>query len=670
MAEMHAVEMPKWGMTMEEGTLTNWVVAVGDQVSEGDTLAEAESSKLSGEIEAPADGKVVRIVVEPGETIAIGTTVAVLSDSDVSDAEIDAFLGGGSAAAAEPADEADSQPAAQQSQSAASAPADNVAVPEDLYAVEMPKWGMTMEEGTLTNWLVAEGDQVSEGDTLAEAESSKLSGEVEAPVDGKIVRLVVNPGETVEIGTALAVISGSDASDDEVEAFLRRAGGGASADETFDHNDPQSAAKANDLIDNVPDKDKQFPAAKDNSDASSRKKISGSKKQPGSTADAKSVGKSAPDRIPESLKGSDSEEVPATPHAAELAKKHGIALSKVEATGRGNRVTVADLQKAVEAAGGSLGFGNDRPRQDSVANAGDDSLVDATEHARDLAEEEGVNLLDVRPSGRNGRVTLDDVRAWIALNREPEAPAAPAAAPAQVASKSDSKENKAKSIPMSSMRNVIASRLKESYLESPHFRVTVEAKMDNLMAFRKEVNANRLDVRLTVNDLVTTAVAKALKRVPELNAQFDADSNTIKQFEHADISIAVSTDEGLITPIVKNADTLSPSEISEQITDLATRAKAGTLKPEQFQGGTFTISNLGMFGISHFDAIINPPQVAILAVGGVKKQFVPDANGNPVVASILTATLSADHRVVDGATSARFCKELKTLLESPALLFA
>ncbi|MDY5784989.1 biotin/lipoyl-containing protein, partial [Corynebacterium sp.] len=353
MAQLTAVEMPKWGMTMEEGTLTNWVVAEGDQVSEGDTLAEAESSKLSGEVEAPVDGKIVRLVVNPGETIAVGTTLAVLADSDVSDAEVDAFLNGGdSASAAAPAEEA-AQPAAQQTQ-AASAPASNVAIPEDLHAVEMPKWGMTMEEGTLTNWLVAEGDQVSEGDTLAEAESSKLSGEVEAPVDGKIVRLVVNPGETIDVGTTLAVISGSDASAEEIDAFISRAGG-ASQDETFEHNDPQSAAKANNLIDDVADKDKQFPPAKDTSDASSRKKISGSKNQPGSTADAKSAAKAAPTRIPESLKGSDSEDVPATPHAADLAKKHGIALSKVEATGRGGRVTVADMQKAVEAAGGSLG---------------------------------------------------------------------------------------------------------------------------------------------------------------------------------------------------------------------------------------------------------------------------------------------------------------------------
>ncbi|MDY6054612.1 2-oxo acid dehydrogenase subunit E2 [Micrococcus sp.] len=670
MAEIFAVEMPKWGMTMEEGTITSWLVSEGDEVSEGDALAEAESSKISGEVEAPQDGVVARIVVDAGSTVEIGTMLAVMTAPGVSAEEVDAFINGGAAAEAPAEDESaasdeEDAPAAAPAPAASSGPVRT----EGIHRVEMPKWGMTMEEGTITSWLVSEGDEVSEGDALAEAESSKISGEVEAPQDGVVARIVVEPGSTVDIGTTLAVITDPDVPAEDVDAYLASEAAGGSS-ETHDHDDPQSAAAASKLVDDVPDEKKQFAPAKDKSTPSTRKSIKGSTHQPGATSDARSVAKAAPDRIPDSLKGKDENEVPATPHAADLAAKHGIALSKVEATGRGGRVTVADLQKAVEKAGGSLGFGNDRPRQEFTPSQGDDSLVDATEHARSLAEEEGVNLLDVRPSGRKGRVTLDDVRAWIALNREPEAPEAPAPTAAASSAPAAGEENRTTRIPMSNMRKVIGARLQESYLDSPHFRVSVEAKLDNLLAFRKQVNDNRLDVRLTVNDLVTTAVAKALKKVPALNAQFDAESQTITQFEHADISIAVSTDEGLITPIVKAADTLSPSEISAQITDLAVRAKAGTLKPEQFQGGTFTISNLGMFGIAHFDAIINPPQVAILAVGGAKKQFVPDANGNPVAATILTATLSADHRVVDGATSAMFCKELKTLLETPALLFA
>ena len=218
------------------------------------------------------------------------------------------------------------------------------------------------------------------------------------------------------------------------------------------------------------------------------------------------------------------------------------------------------------------------------------------------------------------------------------------------------------------MRQVIAQRLKESYLESPHFRVTAHANIDKLLAFRRDVNAQRRDLKVSVNDLVVAAVARALVAVPEMNAQFDAEQNVIRQFEHADISVAVATEEGLITPIVTHADTRTISDISRTMVDLATRAKAGQLKPDEFQGGTFSVSNLGMFGVSHFDAIINPPQVAILAVGSAQRQFVPDDNGEPVAATLLPLTVSADHRVIDGATNARFAAELTRLLESPSLI--
>ncbi len=542
----------------------------------------------------------------------------------------------------------------------------------DIRSLEMPKWGMTMEEGTLTKWLFSEGDSVSEGDVLAEAESSKLTGEIESPMSGKLARILVSEGETVAVAAALAVLADSSASDAEIDQFVADLGGssaGASAQDDAAAAAPAETAQTGDLSQESEELPSTQKAAAESDPGRGSSPQGGTSAEPSrrQSAVAQQDDAGQADSIPDSLRGSDSEEVAATPHAAKLAEKHGIALSQIEATGRGNRVTVADLQKAVADAGGHLSFGNTLPRKGKAAITGDDSAVDATVHARKLAEEEGVNLLAVRASGRNGRVTLADVQAWLALNRAPE-PAA-ASAPAAAASSSQSQqENPATEIPLTTMRRVIGSRLKESYSDSPHFRVTAEAKLDRLLAFRREVNDHRVDLKLSVNDLVTTAVSRALKKVPEVNAQFDGE--TIRQFDHADISVAVATEEGLITPIVRAADTLSPGQISEQITDLATRAKAGTLKPDEFQGGTFTISNLGMFGITNFDAIINPPQVAILAVGGAQKRFVPDSEGKPVAATVLEFTLSADHRVVDGATSARFCKELKSLLETPALIFA
>lgn len=541
----------------------------------------------------------------------------------------------------------------------------------DIRSLEMPKWGMTMEEGTLTKWLFSEGDSVSEGDVLAEAESSKLTGEIESPMSGKLARIIVSEGETVAVATALAVLADSSASDAEIDEFTASLGGsgaGASSQDDVAAATPADSAQTGDLDQESEELPSTQKAAAESDPDRGSSPRGGTAAEPSrqQVAPARQAGETQTDSIPDSLRGSDSEEVAATLHAAKLAEKHGIALSKIEATGRGDRVTVADLQKAVADAGGQLNFGNTLPRKGRAATTGDDSAVDATVHARKLAEDEGVNLLAVRASGRNGRVTLADVQAWLALNRAPEpvVASAPAAAP----SSQNQQENPSTEIPLTTMRKVIGSRLKESYSESPHFRVTAEAKLDRLLAFRREVNDNRVDLKLSVNDLVTTAVSRALKKVPEVNAQFDGE--TITRFEHADISVAVATEEGLITPIVHSADTLSPGQISEQITDLATRAKAGTLKPDEFQGGTFTISNLGMFGITNFDAIINPPQVAILAVGGAQKRFVPDSEGNPVAATVLEFTLSADHRVVDGAVGARFCKELKALLETPALIFA
>ena len=174
-------------------------------------------------------------------------------------------------------------------------------------------------------------------------------------------------------------------------------------------------------------------------------------------------------------------------------------------------------------------------------------------------------------------------------------------------------------------------------------------------------------VKLSVNDLLIKALAVALIEVPEVNVQFDDQTQTITRFSHADVSVAVALESGLITPIVRNADVISVAEISSTVLDLVTRAKTGRLKPEEFQGGTFSISNLGMFGVPHFDAIINPPQAAILAVGAGRT--VPVFDGGEVVArTIATVTLSSDHRVIDGALAATFLKALKQVVESPARL--
>jgi pyruvate dehydrogenase E2 component (dihydrolipoamide acetyltransferase) len=226
------------------------------------------------------------------------------------------------------------------------------------------------------------------------------------------------------------------------------------------------------------------------------------------------------------------------------------------------------------------------------------------------------------------------------------------------------------SLKLSTMRSVIAKRLLESKTTIPHFYLEIEVDAKPMMELRAQLNETlgklTPPVKLSLNDLVLKAAAEAVRRVPAVNASFEGDS--IRQFPDVQLSFAVAIAEGLITPIIREAQNKSLLQISGEAKSLAGKAKEGKLKPEEFQGGTFTVSNLGMLGIDSFCAIINPPQVAILAVGNIVKKPVVDANDNIVVGMRQSFTLSCDHRVVDGAVGAAYLKELRELIEKPALL--
>ncbi|MFT6006496.1 MAG: pyruvate dehydrogenase E2 component (dihydrolipoamide acetyltransferase) [Pseudoalteromonas tetraodonis] len=222
-------------------------------------------------------------------------------------------------------------------------------------------------------------------------------------------------------------------------------------------------------------------------------------------------------------------------------------------------------------------------------------------------------------------------------------------------------------IELKGMRKSIAQRLQASKQTAPHFRTVVDVDMEALELLRSQMNGSDSKIKLSVNDFLIGAVGQALTACPEINIQFDGD--IIKRFKSADVSVAVSIEGGLITPVVKDAGRISLSEISSRMKDLSARAKTGKLKPSEFLGGTFTISNLGMFGIKNFDAIVNPPQAAILAVGTIQTKPVVK-NDQLAIGRIMTVTLSSDHRVIDGALAAIFLKQLKQLLETPASIVA
>ncbi|WMD19855.1 pyruvate dehydrogenase complex dihydrolipoamide acetyltransferase [Achromobacter seleniivolatilans] len=269
--------------------------------------------------------------------------------------------------------------------------------------------------------------------------------------------------------------------------------------------------------------------------------------------------------------------------------------------------------------------------------------------ARRLAAQWHVDLLGVSGTGPHGRIVRRDVEA--ARDR------APTAALAQAAGRPA-----ARRVPHTGMRRAIARRLTESKQNVPHFYLSVDCRMDALLALRSQANHGGA-VKLSVNDFIVRAAALALREVPEVNVSWHEDA--IEYHAGADISVAVATDGGLVTPIVRDADVKSLSAIAGEIVELAGRAKINRLKPEEFTGGSLTVSNLGMYGISQFAAIINPPQAAILAVGAAERRPVVGDNGELTAATVMTVTLSADHRAVDGAVGARWLAAFRMLIENP-----
>jgi len=291
----------------------------------------------------------------------------------------------------------------------------------------------------------------------------------------------------------------------------------------------------------------------------------------------------------------------------------------------------------------------------AAASASGDRLR-ASPLARRLAAQRGVDLSRLQGSGPGGRIVRIDVERAQAVAPAPAPVAAPpAAAPAGSGASAFTE------VPHSSMRRTIARRLAESKSTIPHFYLTVECRMERLLALRAEINA-AASRKISVNDFIVRAVAVALREVPQANVGWT--DTAMRQYAQADVAVAVSTDTGLITPIVRAADRKTLSQISAEIADLAARARAGQLRPEEYQGGSFSVSNLGMHGVGAFSAIINPPQAAILAVGASQQKPVVE-NGELQVGTVMACTLSVDHRAIDGALAAQWLAAFQRAIEAP-----
>ncbi|EED34302.1 dihydrolipoyllysine-residue acetyltransferase component of pyruvatedehydrogenase complex [Luminiphilus syltensis NOR5-1B] len=486
----------------------------------------------------------------------------------------------------------------------------------------MPKWGMEMTEGEIADWHVSVGDTIDMGDDVVDVETAKIVNTVTASSSGTVVRICANTGDIVAVGAPLVVLADGDATDDEIDAFM---GSGAP--------DPADVA-----VEEAPAAPGESPAAETAEPAT-----------PVATRPSASSSLSA---------GGDDSEVPATVVARRLAKANNINLNNVSPSGRHDRVTVEDLRSAADAANVAVDLPAGRDFGEAVLP--DDSGVKASPVARRLAAELGINLNECRQSGRHGRVSKADVEAVAARTKsatsssaEPTGTAAPPESLAPVRTQ------------LSGMRKVIAQRVHQSKQSIPHFRVNIDVDVTEAMALRKQLNAHRTDVKISLNDILIKACACALQQNPALNARFDGE--TLEQFSECHISSAVAIDGGVMMPVLRSAERHGLASISSAMRDLATRAKVGRLSGEELDGGSFSISNLGMFGISSFDAIINAPQVAILAVGSAEKKPVI-RNDEATVGQIMSLSVASDHRVVDGADAAQFLADLKALIENPAMM--
>jgi pyruvate dehydrogenase E2 component (dihydrolipoamide acetyltransferase) len=526
----------------------------------------------------------------------------------------------------------------------------------NIKAIIMPKWGLEMVEGTLAKWHVAEGTAVNEGQPIMDVETEKIANEVEADVGG-VLRRVADEGQVIPVGGLLGVIAANDASEADVQNFIKNyrseavgrvealGSNTANADSapaagsagSYGSAPVAAAAEASDDDDAGGSGKRASPRARKlaetlgvdiNKVPSDGNRIS--------DRDVQAYFDSLPkEPAPAAAPG----KVRATPRVKNLAKKLGVDLAELTGTGRNGRITQDDVKAYADETSGPL-----------------NEDVRSTPVVRKLAKELGVDINRVQGSGKNGRITREDVEAAARAPKGAPAAAAPAAYVPGV--------NPHTVEPLNNMRKTIARRLTEAKQNIPHIYLTVDVELDRLLARRQKYNAAN-DAKASVNDFIIKACGLALKHVPKVNVQYHDDG--LHFFQHADISMAVALEGGLITPIVRAADVKSVAEIAVETKDLAARARAGKLKMEEIQGGTFSISNMGMLGIKSFDAVINPPQGAILAVGKGEERIIA-RNGSPAVATVMTVTLSCDHRAIDGALGAKFLEVFKELCEEPLAL--
>jgi pyruvate dehydrogenase E2 component (dihydrolipoamide acetyltransferase) len=550
--------------------------------------------------------------------------------------------------------------------------------------VRMPKMSDTMTEGVMAKWHKKVGDKVKSGDVLAEVETDKATMDLESYWDGTILFIGVEEGKAVPVDAVIAVI-GKEGED--YKAALAAEGGAEPAKEDKAEEKAVSADQPKE------DKKEDAPKAAALSDSDLEKMGVTVVRMP-LLSDTMTEGviaewhKKVGDKVKDDDILADVETDKATMEVmgyaegtllhigvekGQAAKVNGIiAIVGPEGTdisgilSQGDAPAKPTADKSADAPVAEKATATEEEAATTANTSGE--RVKASPLAKRIAKDKGIDLNQVSGSADGGRIIKKDIEnftpaaAPAAASKEaaPAAPAEKTAAPLPVYVG----EEKFTEKPVTQMRKVIAKRLSESLFTAPHFYLTMSIDMDGAIAARTKMN-EFASIKISFNDLVLKAVAIALKQHPNVNSSWLGDK--IRYNEHVNIGVAVAVEDGLLVPVVRFADGKSLSRISAEVKDFAQRAKAKKLQPADWEGSTFTISNLGMFGIDEFTAIINPPDACILAIGGISQVPVVK-NGAVVPGNVMKVTLSCDHRVVDGATGSAFLQTLKALLEEPVRL--
>ena len=564
MAEI--ITMPRLSDTMTEGTVASWLKKVGDKISEGDILAEIETDKATMEFESFHSGTLLYIGVQEGETANVDSVLAIIGKEGE---DYKSLLEGSSSEGKknESADTKEEKQAESDSKADTSDKEEvkeeetSAEIPDNVSVVTMPRLSDTMTEGTVASWLKKVGDEVKEGDTLAEIETDKATMEFESFYAGTLLHIGIQEGESAPVDSVLAIVG---------------------------------------------------PAGTDVSGI-----LSGGSK----------------------------------PKAKTEAKKEESSENKSDSKKESN----TEKETSV--------------KTENSSSTNDSNRVFASPLAKKIAQDKGINLSDVKGSGENGRIVKNDVENFT-----------PSAKTASTETKSEEKVSTSTSAPKavptgevfaeevknSQMRKTIARRLAESKFTAPHYYLTIEVNMDNAMESRKLINSLP-DTKVSFNDMVVKACAMALKKHPQVNSSWTEAATIINH--HVNVGVAVAVADGLVVPVVNHTDLLSLTQIGSSIKDLAGKARSKKLQPKEMEGSTFTVSNLGMFGIEEFTSIINQPNSAILSVGAIIEKPVVK-NGQIVVGNTMKVTLACDHRTVDGATGAEFLQTLKHFIENPVTMLA